>query len=111
VSQRTPQQEEQSATGPSPSAVATRPSKNSKNPFSKLFQPRPRELQELLRATQLPDQAPTPTLPPGAHEPQIDCKIRVTVVDPSIDRGIQMSKRSAETRFAIRFLEHPCLKR
>jgi hypothetical protein len=86
------------------------PSPESKSPYAKLFQPRASDLRELSRA-QPAQQTPSPTMPHGAHEPQIDCKIRVIPVDPSIDRGIQMSNRSAETQFAIRVLEHPCLKR
>jgi hypothetical protein len=80
-----------------------------KNSFAKLFQPSPRNLKQI-RPPQPSEQAPPATMPPGAHAPQLDCKIRAIPADPSIDRGIRMSKRSDHAQFAMRIVEHPCLK-
>ena len=100
-------QEQQPAAPASPSAFIV---PSTKNPYAKLFQPRPRELRQLKDAP-LSEPTRLPTVPPGTHEPQVECKIRVIPAHPSKDRGIRMSKPSAETQFAIRILEHPCLKR
>ena len=92
-----------------PLSIQSHISGERKNPYGKLFQPRPSDLRQL-KSTQSPDLRPQPTLPPGSHEPQIDCKIRAILVDPSIDRGIRLSNPSPDTKLAIRLLEHPCLK-
>jgi hypothetical protein len=80
-----------------------------KNPFGKLFQPRASKLRQL-ETPQPPELRPVPSLPTGSHEPQIDCKIRVILADPSLDRGIRVPTPPVETTFAMRILEHPCLR-
>lgn len=102
-------QEAPKATAATPSATSTQILVAPKNPYGKLFQPRASELRQL-QTRQSPELRPVPSLPPGSHEPNIDCKIRAIVVDPSIDRGIRVRTPDLETTFAMRMLEHPCLK-
>ena len=100
------QQPRQSGT---PMSIQSHMSGERKNPYGKLFQPRPSDLRQL-KSTQPPDLRPQPALPAGSHEPQIECKIRAILVDPSIDRGIRLPTPSPDTTLALRLLEHPCLK-
>jgi hypothetical protein len=102
-------QEAPKVTAATPRASSTPILVAPKNPYGKLFQPRASELRQL-QTPQSPEPAPVPSLPPGSHEPQIDCKIRKIVVDPSIDRGIRLPNPPTESAFAMRILEHPCLK-
>lgn len=92
-----------------PISIQSHMSVERKNPYGKLFQPRLSDLRQL-KSTQSPELRPQPTLPPGSHEPQIDCRIRAIPVDPSIDRGIRLSNPSPDTNLAMRLLQHPCLK-
>jgi hypothetical protein len=96
----------QSSTTGSMSSLTSR---EQKNPFGKLFQPRPQELRQL-KGTQPSEPSPQPSMPSGSHEPQIDCKIRAILADPSIDRGIRRVNPSPDVKLALRILEHPCLK-
>ena len=79
-----------------------------KTPYTNLFRSQPWDRVQRKTADQL-DPHPKPSLPPGSHEPQVECKIRVMLVNPSIDRGIHLPP-SPDIKAAIRILEHPCLK-
>ena len=79
-----------------------------KSPYTKLFRAQPTDRGQHKAADQL-DPHPKPSLPPGSHEPQVECKIRAMLVNPSIDRGIRLPP-SPDVKAAIRILEHPCLK-